>query len=156
MWMPPFGWQKGGAKISRAGKFKSSKITALCNAQGQIQYFEIGNGGESDHKAIIPILPHIPSGVYLTADRGYDSKKLRRQIRSGKAKPLIPRRQMSKAIIRRTPKPIVYRSRWIMEQAFSRTDTFRKLCVRVERNPNHYKQYWYIGLAWLELQKLTG
>ena len=154
--MQPFGWQKGGSKISRAGKFKSSKITALCNAKGQIQQFEIGNGGESDHKAIKSIIPYIPKQVYVTADRGYDSKKLRRKIRYLGARPVIPKRQMSSKIRRRTPKPEVYKSRWIVEQAFSRTDQFKKLLVRTERDPYNYKQYWYLGLSWLELKKLTG
>lgn len=153
---PPSGWQKGGRKISKAGKFKSSKITALCNEQGQIQRFEIGNGGESDHKAILPILAHIPKEVYVTADRGYDSKKLRRRIRHQGSKPVIPRRQMSKKVRRRTPKPVIYKSRWVVEQAFSRTDQFKKLIIRTERDPMNYKQYWYLGLAWLEFKKLTG
>jgi hypothetical protein len=56
----------------------------------------------------------------------------------------------------RIAKLAIYRSRWIMEQAFSRTDQFRKLTVWVERNCHHYKQYWYLGLAWIELKKLTG
>lgn len=129
---------------------------ALCNEEGQIQKFEVGNGGESDHKAINPIIPHIPKGVYATADRGFDSKKLRRKIRYMGSKPVIPKRQMSKKMLRRTPKPKIYKSRWIIEQAFSRTDQFRKLLVRMERNHYTYKQSWYLGLAWLEIKKLTG
>lgn len=152
----PSGWQKGGRLVSKAGKFKSSKITALCSERGQIQNFEIGNGGESDHKAINPIVPKIPKQVYATADKGFDSKKLRRKIRQNGAKPLIPRRQHKNQPLRRTPKPLIYKSRWQIEQAFSRTDQFRKLIVRTERDPNSYKQYWYLGLTWLELKKLTG
>jgi transposase len=53
--IPPFDWQKWCAKISKAGKYKFSKITALCNEQGQIQAFELGTGGQSDHKAIEPM-----------------------------------------------------------------------------------------------------
>ena len=154
--MPLFGWQKGGDKISKAGKFKSSKITALCNEDGQIQIFEIGNGGESDHKAINAIVHKIPKLVYVTADRGYDSKKLRRKIRHQGSMPLIPRRQHQNKALKRTPKPYIYKSRWIMEQAFSRTDQFRKLSIRYERGVHNYKQGWYLGLAWLELKKLTG
>jgi transposase len=154
--IPPSGWQKGGYLVSKAGKFKSSKITALCNDAGQIQNFEIGNGGESDHKAVKAIVPKIPKAVYVTADKGFDSKKLRRKIRQNGAMPVIPRRQRENQPTRRTPKPHIYKSRWKMEQSFSRTDQFRKLTVRTERNPYSYKQYWYLGLAWLELKKLTG
>jgi len=154
--IPPFGWQKGGRFVSRAGKFKSSKITALCSEQGQIQTFEIGNGGESDHKAVKAIVHKIPTQVYVTADRGYDSQKLRRKIRQNQSKPVIPRRQRENKPTRRTPKPFIYKSRWLIEQAFSKTDQFRKLTIRTERNPENYKQYWYLGLAWLELKKLTG
>ena len=129
---------------------------ALCNEDGQIQQFDLGDGGESDHKAVKPILPHIPKGVWVTLDKGFDSKKLRRHIRYRQARPSCPRRQFKNLPTRRTPKPYIYNSRWIIEQAFSRTDAFRKLTVRYERNSYHYKQYWYLGLAWLELKKLTG
>jgi transposase len=148
--------QKGGDKISKAGKFKSSKIMASCNEQSQIRNFEIGNGGESEYKAVIPIIPSIPENVYVTADRGFDSKKLRRTLRHRGTMPLIPRRQFPNSPLRRTPKPYIYKSRWQIEQAFSKTDQFRKLIVRQERDSRAYKQYWYLGLAWLELKKLTG
>lgn len=154
--IPRFGTQKGGDKISKAGKFKSSKITALCNEQSQIKNFEIGNGGESDHKAVISIIPSVPANVYVTADRGFDSKKLRRILRHKGSRPLIPRRQFPNSPLRRTPKPYIYKSRWQIEKAFSETDQFRKLLVRQERDSKTYKQYWYFGLAWLELKKLTG
>jgi hypothetical protein len=75
------------------GKFKSSKITALYTEQSQIRNFEIGNGGESDYKIVIPIIPSIPANVYVTANRGFDSKKLRRTLRYRGSKPRIPRRQ---------------------------------------------------------------
>jgi hypothetical protein len=42
------------------GKYKTTKITALCNEQGQIQRFELGKGSESDHKAILRVLKYIP------------------------------------------------------------------------------------------------
>jgi transposase len=142
--------------VSKAGKYKSTKITALCNEQGQIQQIELGNGGESDHKAVLRIIPYIPKRVYVTLDRGYDSKKLRRKIRHHKTFPICPRRQQGIKIVRRTPKPFIYKLRWIIEQAFSKTDQFRKLLVRQERNPFNYKQYWYLGLAIFEIQKLTG
>ena len=129
---------------------------ALCNEDGQIQQFEMGNGGESDHKAVKPILRHIPKNVFVTLDKGFDSKKLRGQIRYQQARPICPRRQFKNLPIRRTPKPYIYKARWIIEQAFSRTESLRKLTVRYERNPYHYKQYWYLGLAYLEIQKLTG
>jgi len=129
---------------------------ALANEAGQIQAFEIGNGGESDHKAVMPILKHIPKKVWVTLDKGFDSKKLRRQIRYKQASPLCPRRQFGIMPVRRTPKPFIYRTRWMMEQAFSRTDQFKTLLTRQERNVYHYKQYWYLGLSWLEIKKLTG
>jgi len=142
--------------VSKAGKYKTTKITALCNEQGQIQRFELGRGGESDHKAILPVLKYIPKQKYVTCDRGYDSKKLRRRIRQKQAFPVIPKRQQGTQPVKRTPKPFIYKLRWIIEQAFSKTDQFRKLLVRHERNPYSYKQYWYLGLALLEIQKITG
>ena len=63
---------------------------------------------------------------------------------------------MSTKIRRRTPKPHVYKSRWIIEQAFSKVDQFGKLTTRYEREVANYKQHWYLGLDWLEIKKLTG
>lgn len=128
----------------------------MANEDGQIQQIEIANGGESDHKAVLQIIPFVPRKVYVTLDRGYDSKKLRRKIRHLQAFPICPKRQHGNSPRRRTPKPFIYKLRWIIEQAFSKTDQFRKLLVRQERNPFNYKHYWYLGLAWLEIQKLTG
>lgn len=128
----------------------------MCNEDGQILQFELGNGGESDHKAVKPILPHIPKGVWVTLDKGYDSKTLRRHIRYRQARPVCPRRPFKHLTTRRTPKPYIYQSRWIIEQAVSRTDALRTLTVRYERNPYTYKQWWYLGLAYLEFKKLTG
>lgn len=142
--------------MSKAGKYKTTKITALCNEAGQIQAIELSNGGESDHKAVNRILPHVPQKVYVTADRGYDSQKLRRKIRQQYANPVIPRRQQGNQKRRRTPKPFIYKLRWLIEVAFGRTDQFKRLLVRYERNPFTYKQFWYLGLAFLEVQKLTG
>jgi transposase len=107
-------------------------------------------------KGYFMIIRFIPRKVYVTLDRRYDSKKLRRKSRHRKAFQLIPKQQIGTKIHRRTPKPFIYKLRWIMEQAFSRTDPFRKLLVRQERNSFNYKQYWYFGLAVLEIQKLTG
>jgi hypothetical protein len=37
----------------------------LCNERGQIQAIEIAPGGQSDHKAVEPIIPAIPKQVYV-------------------------------------------------------------------------------------------
>ena len=129
---------------------------ALCNEDGQVQPFELGNGGASDPKAINPILRHMPREVFVTVDTGFDSKTLRPPMRYQQARPVCPRRPFKHLPTRRTPKPYIDKLRWIIEQAFSRTNSFRKLTVRYERNPDTYKQAWYLGLAWLDIQKLTG
>ncbi len=153
--MPQLKLQKGGSKISRAGKYKATKITAIFS-NNQIQCLSVEAGGRHDTKACDSIIPFIPETEYLTADKGYDSQKLRRKLRYRKIKPLIPRRQWENGPLRRTPKPILYKQRWEIEKEFSRYDQFRKLTVRYERNPYTYKSYWELAAAFLVIQKLTG
>lgn len=141
--------------MSRAGKYKSSKITAIW-ASGQIQRLTLEAGGCHDIKACAAIIPFIPKTEYLSADRGYDSKKLRQKLRNAGIKPLIPRRQWKNGPRRRVPKPELYKQRWQIEQAFSRYDQFRKLTVRYERNPFTYKAYWELAASFLEIQRLMG
>ena len=129
---------------------------ALADETGEIQQFDIGRGGQHDTKACNTIVPLIPSGATLTADKGFDDKKLRRKLRYRGVKPLIPKRQRKKGPRRRTPKPHIYKSRWIIEQGFSRYDQFRRLTVRYERDHWRYKAWWYIASAMIPLQKLTG
>jgi hypothetical protein len=42
---------------------------------------KIGNGGESDHKAVISIIPSVPANGYITADRSFGSKKTEKSLR---------------------------------------------------------------------------
>jgi hypothetical protein len=131
---------------------------AVCTSgkQPEIQRFELYAGGQHDTQTLENIIPFLPQNSYVTADRGYDSKKIRRKIRYQGAKPLIPRRRQKKGKARRTPKPVIYKQRWQIEQAFSRYDQFRKLTVRNERDPWSYKAWWYAAGAFLKLKKLTG
>lgn len=154
--MPPLKWQRGGALVSKAGKYKSTKIIASTNDDGEAIAFDLYAGGRHDTKTTDIIVPKIPKGVYVTADRGYDDKRLRWKLRRQGYYPVIPKRQMSKTVRRRTPKPHIYKSRWVIEQGFSRYDQFRKLTVRYERDPWSYKAFWYLGASLLNLHKLTG
>lgn len=135
--------------MSKAGKYKCSKITAICDEDGETQDFELDNGGKNDAKAVLPIIPKLPKASTVTMDRGYDDQKVRRKLWKQGNYPVIPRRQWKTGKRRRTPKPHVYKTRWKVEQHFSRYDQFRKLQTRYERNPYHYKAYWYLAASWL-------
>jgi transposase len=142
--------------VSRAGKYKTSKLTALCDDRGETKDFDLEKGGRHDCKAVLPILPKLPKSSIVTMDRGYDDKKIRRKLWKQGIQPVIPRRKTKKGKARRTPKPVLYKQRWVVEQHFSRYDQFRKLQTRYERNPYHYKAYWYLAASYLKGFQLTG
>jgi len=127
--------------VSKAGKYKCTKIAAFCDEAGETKAFDLEPGGKNDTKACLPILPHLPTGSTVTMDRGHDDQKIRLKLWRKGIKPVIPRRQRKNGKRRRTPKPHLYKARWVVEQHFSRYDPFRKLAVRYERNPYHYKSY---------------
>lgn len=142
--------------ISKAGKYKCTKITAFCDEAGETIDFDLEAGGRNDTKACLPILPKIPEHSTVTMDRGFDDQKIRRKCWRKGISPVIPRRQRKEGKRRRTPKPHLYKARWKVEWHFSRYDQFRKLSVRYERNPFHYKAYWYLAAAVLNFSRLTG
>jgi len=54
---------KRETNFTKAEKFKSNKITALCNEQSQIQSFEIGKGSKIDHKTVLLLCPRSKSSI---------------------------------------------------------------------------------------------
>lgn len=84
----------------------------------------------------------------LVADRGYDSRKLRRAMRHRGIRPCIPpRRYQGK---RRPGRPLgehreAYAQRWIVERTFAWLGNFRRLVVRYEHRLSIYRAFFTIA-----------
>ena len=147
--------QKRGACVGRAGKIKGTKVSLIANEDGLPEAIHFEKGSRHDRHAIGSIIRQTPEGVHIVADKGYDCKKLRRHIRHLKRIPVIPKRQFKNKPKVRTPKPLIYKGRWIIERTFSWLEGFRKLVLRYKNKIEHWKGFWYLGCAVLYLRKIT-
>ena len=117
---------------------------------------KVAAAGRHDLYACGSIYYCIPKRSILTADRGYDAEWFRRKLRQRKIKPVIPRRQMKLNVARRTPSPVTYRGRWVVERTFAWMGKFRKLEIRYERYAKFYEAFWQLASAVLILKRITG
>jgi transposase len=67
----------------------------------------------------------------LLADRGYDANHLRRGLKAGSTKPVIPSTRSRKRPIRYDERR--YRDRWRIEAAFCRLKDFRRVAMRYDK-----------------------
>ena len=83
----------------------------------------------------------------LVADRGYDSKKLRKELRKRNIRPIIPARKYKKS---KNPKagrpagsyqPLQYNERWKIERTFAWLYKFRRVAVRWDYYPKNYSAW---------------
>jgi len=83
----------------------------------------------------------------LVADRGYDAKKLRTELRKRNIQPIIPARKYKK---RKIPKigrpvgsyqPLQYQDRWKVERAFAWLYKFRRVTVRWDYYLKNYSAW---------------
>jgi transposase len=76
-------------------------------------------------------LEHVPAGVLVIADRGYDSDAVRAAISGRGATPNIPPK-----VNRRFKPPfssVLYRSRNAIERMFGRLKDFRRIATRYDK-----------------------
>ena len=71
-----------------------------------------------------------------TADKGYDSDKLRTAIRAKGAKPVIPGRKSRKRKVRFDKTR--YKFRWMAEAVFCRLKGFRRVATRYDKLAKNY------------------
>ena len=92
----------------------------------------------------------------LAADKGYDSKELRRELRSRGIRPEIPHRSWPNRRKKRGRKPERLVSRFVVERTFAWYQRkFRRLTNRWERKPNYFEAFLSLGFLYLWLEKVT-
>lgn len=95
----------------------------------------------------------------LAADKGYDAKALRRQLRQRGIRPSIPQREWPGR--RRKPgrPPTIHpasTSRWIVERTHAWLDNWRRLVVRWERHVHTYHAFLVIACLMTCLKGILG
>ena len=124
---------KGGANqaigISRGGR--STKIHAIVDSRGRPLNFAVTGGQVHDSQVVSEVLDTPKPPLAITADKAYDSEKVRQQIKDESALPIIPSRcNAAKKAYR--PK-LFYRRRHTIENYFCRIKDWRRIPQRATR-----------------------
>jgi putative transposase len=87
----------------------------------------------------------------LVADKAYDSKRFRDQLRQNSNKPIIPVRKTNTAV-----EPFnsgYYKKRHRVENFFGRIKRFRRLATRYEKTKNSFEAFLLFAsvLDWIKL-----
>ena len=109
----------------------------IINDAGKPIRFCLTGGNRSDYKGADILLERIDNADTLIADKGYDSKKIRKKLKAKKIKPCIPYRKNVKVKEEYDKKK--YKKRHKIENFFSFLKDFRKACLRTERNGEIFK-----------------
>ncbi len=132
---PPRGeWGKRGEKnqaigISRGGR--TTKIHAIVDSKGRPLSFTVTGGQVHDSQVVEEILTTPRSPLAITADKAYDSARVRQQIKDEGALPIIPNRctALKNAYC---PKRF-YRRRHKIENFFCRIKDWRRIATRYDK-----------------------
>ena len=130
----------------------TTKIHMAADAHGNQIDFEITGGQVHDAKAAKQLITKV-RGENLIADKGYDSDRIREQVRSQKMAPIIPRRVNSD---KPNPEfdPHLYKQRHLVENLFARLKHFRSIATRFEKLARNFKAMVTIActLIWIKLK----
>jgi transposase len=93
-------------------------------------------GQAADCRAAEPLLQHVPAGIVVHADKGYDTDRVRQLIEDRGSAPNIPPK-----VTRRWKNcfsPYLYRGRNAIERMFGRLKDFRRIATRYDRLAQNY------------------
>ena len=123
------GEQKQAIGISRGGR--STKIHAIVDSKGRPLNFTVTGGHVHDSQVVGEVLDTPRPPLAVTADKAYDSEKVRQQIKDEGALPVIPSRSTAtkKAYC---PKRF-YRRRHKIENYFCRIKDWRRIATRYDK-----------------------
>lgn len=133
---------------SRAGH--TSKIHLAVDAPGLSVAFEITGGDINDCTAAPELIAQLPSVEVIVADKGYDSERIREQIETQGARPVIPRKRNS---IKGNPDLDrgLYRYRHLVENAFARLKHYRAVAFRYAKLKRNYESMVAMACGFLRL-----
>ena len=140
--------------ISKSIGGNSSKIHLAIDSNGNPIEFIISDGTSHDMKIAPDLVSKLDlsESEMLCADKGYDSKSLRKQIQDSKTKPNIPRKSNTKSSNDHMDW-YIYKIRHLVENAFCRLKQFRGIATRYDKLKRNYQSA--VALAcifiWLSL-----
>ena len=115
--------------ISRGGR--TTKIHAIVDSKGRPLSFIVTGGQVHDSQVVEEILNTPRAPLAVTADKAYDSEKVRQQIRDEGALPVIPNR--CTAIKNAYCPKRFYRRRHKIENFFCRIKGWRRIATRYDK-----------------------
>ena len=132
--------QRGTTKValgrSRGGF--STKIHLRVNGAGPPMRTAITPGQDSDYTGYdLVMADNLPQAAVLVADRGYDSDKVREDIESRNALPMIPMRKKRK--VRKAVDMTVYTLRNMVERRFNKLKNSRRLATRYDKTTDSFR-----------------
>ena len=159
--LQPRAGEKGGSEagpspVDRARK--GSKHHLLVDAGGIPLAWTVTSGNHNDVTQLIPLLDAVPAvggkvgrprkrPDRLTADRGYDHDKYRRELRRRRIEPEIARRQSAHG-------SGLGRARWVVERTFAWLHQFKRLLVRYDRRAEIHEAFLAIGCCLVCFRRL--
>lgn len=160
-----YGWQlrageKGGTGVGITKVGKGSKVMVVVDGNGvplglhvdSAQPHEITLAQQTLDSIRVPRRRGRPKSrpKELVADRAYDSREFRKELRKRGIKPVIPTFERRKRVKPKRGRPIKvgsgYRQRWIVERCFAWMDNCRRLVVRYDRDVHMYKAFCLLAI----------
>ena len=156
----------GGKEVDYGYKGKGVLIHSIVDARGMPLTVCITGANASERAQVLPRLDSLDvrtgkSGrprrrpKQLAADKGYDSKELRAELRRRNIRPELPKRVWK---TRKQPPGRKLQKcvdRFVVERTFSWYQRkFRRLVVRWERKPEVFEAFVSLGFAWIWLTRL--
>jgi transposase len=153
--------EKGGSETgpspvdrARAG----SKHHLLVDASGIPLAWTVTGGNRNDVTQLVPLVDSVPPvrgkrgrprrrPGRVTADRGYDHDKYRRQLRERGITPEIARRQTDHG-------SGLGRARWVVERTFAWLHNFKRLLVRYDRRHEIHEAFLAIACCLVCFRRL--
>ena len=143
------GEQNQAIGISRGGR--STKIHAIVDSKGRPLNFTVTGGQVHDSQVVGEVLDTPRPPLAVTADKAYDSEKVRQQIKDEGALPVIPSR--SNATKKAYCPKRFYRRRHKIENYFCRIKDWRRIATRYDKLARNFLAATALvgALYWIKL-----
>ena len=142
---------RGGYAAQAVGRSRgglTSKVHLLTDALGYPVRFVI-TGGERNDVTQAPALLPPGQGAQVLCDRGYDADWWRERLRVAGHQPVVPGRR--NRLIQPAYDEYTYRSRHLIENAFARLKSSRRIATRYEQTTTAYAAFVALACVFLWL-----
>jgi transposase len=162
-WLQPRAGEKGGSETgpSPVDRARSgSKHHLLVDASGIPLAWTLTGGNRNDITQLIPLLEAVPAvrgrvgrprrrPERVIADRAYDHKPQRRELRKRGIRPEIARRNTEHG-------SGLGRYRWVVERTFAWLHQFKRLLVRYDRRAEIHQAFLALGCCLVCYRRLRN